>query len=80
LKRLPQVREGALRAFLARYKAPPLTLHAVYPPTQHLAVKVRLFIDSCSDGSAAFLRESLGKMIALGIDMERPLVAQSGRS
>jgi len=45
LKRLPQVREGALRAFLASYKAPPLTLHAVYPPTQHLAVKVRLFID-----------------------------------
>jgi len=42
---LPQVREGALRAFLASYKAPPLTLHAVYPPTQHLAVKVRLFID-----------------------------------
>jgi hypothetical protein len=40
---------------------------------------VRLFIDSWSDGSAAFLRESLGKMIALGIDMERPLVAQSGR-
>jgi hypothetical protein len=43
--RLPQVGEGALRAFLASYKAPPLTLDAVYPPTQHLAVKVRLFID-----------------------------------
>jgi hypothetical protein len=38
-----------------------LTLHAVYPPTQHLAVKVRLFIDSWSDSSVAFLRESLGK-------------------
>jgi DNA-binding transcriptional LysR family regulator len=39
------LREGALRVFLAGYKAPSLTLHAVYPPTQHLAVKVRLFID-----------------------------------
>ncbi len=39
------LREGALRAFLAGYKAPPLTLYAVYPPTQHLALKVRLFID-----------------------------------
>jgi DNA-binding transcriptional LysR family regulator len=39
------LREGTLRAFLAGYKAPPLTLHAVYPPTQYLAVKVRLFID-----------------------------------
>jgi DNA-binding transcriptional LysR family regulator len=39
------LREGALRAFLAGYKAPPLTLHAVYPPTQYLAVKVRMFID-----------------------------------
>jgi DNA-binding transcriptional LysR family regulator len=27
------------------YKAPPLLLYAVYPPTRHLAVKVRLFID-----------------------------------
>ena len=39
------LREGALRAFLAGYKAPPLTLYAVYPPTRHLAVKVRVFID-----------------------------------
>jgi len=23
----------------------PLTLYAIYPPTRHLAVKVRLFID-----------------------------------
>ena len=68
MKRLPQVREGALRALLASYKAPPLTLHAVFPPTQHLAVKVRLFID--------FLAvQRSGQMIALGIDMERPLVA-----
>ncbi|MGY4496291.1 DNA-binding transcriptional LysR family regulator [Bradyrhizobium sp. GM24.11] len=25
--------------------APPLALNAVYPPTRHLSVKVRLFID-----------------------------------
>jgi len=36
---------GKLQAFLADYKAPPLTLYAIYPPTRHLAVKVRLFID-----------------------------------
>ncbi|HEY2211038.1 MAG TPA: hypothetical protein VGH62_05345 [Bradyrhizobium sp.] len=45
LEKLPQVGEGALRAFPVSYKAAPLTLHAVYPPTQHLAVKARLFID-----------------------------------
>ena len=27
------------------YRAPPLTLYAIYPPTRHLSVKVRLFID-----------------------------------
>jgi DNA-binding transcriptional LysR family regulator len=36
---------GQLRIFLDDYKAPPLTLYAIYPPTRHLAVKVRLFID-----------------------------------
>ena len=39
------LRDGALRGFLGDYKAPPLTLYAIYPPTRHLAVKVRLFID-----------------------------------
>jgi DNA-binding transcriptional LysR family regulator len=39
------LRAGALRSVLATYKAPPLTLYAIYPPTRHLAVKVRLFID-----------------------------------
>jgi DNA-binding transcriptional LysR family regulator len=39
------LRAGSLKAFLADYKAPPLTLYAIYPPTRHLAVKVRLFID-----------------------------------
>jgi DNA-binding transcriptional LysR family regulator len=36
---------GKLQPFLADYTAPPLALYAIYPPTRHLAVKVRLFID-----------------------------------
>jgi DNA-binding transcriptional LysR family regulator len=39
------LRDGALQRFLDDYKAPPLALYALYPPTRHLAVKVRLFID-----------------------------------
>lgn len=39
------LREGVLKQILKGYKAPPLTLYAIYPPTRHLAVKVRLFID-----------------------------------
>ncbi|MBC7576767.1 MAG: LysR family transcriptional regulator, partial [Tardiphaga sp.] len=39
------MRDGWLQAFLADYKAPSLALYAIYPPTRHLAVKVRLFID-----------------------------------
>ncbi|MEH2539346.1 DNA-binding transcriptional LysR family regulator [Bradyrhizobium sp. AZCC 1577] len=39
------LREGALQRFLEGYQAPPLHLYAIYPPTRHLAVKVRLFID-----------------------------------
>ncbi|MDB5620746.1 LysR family transcriptional regulator [Tardiphaga sp.] len=39
------LRDGALQSFLANYKAPPLSLYAIYPPTRHLAVKVRLLID-----------------------------------
>jgi DNA-binding transcriptional LysR family regulator len=42
-------REKALRSFLSEYKAPALTLYAIYPPTRHLAVKVRLFIDFLAD-------------------------------
>ncbi|MBR0823950.1 LysR family transcriptional regulator [Bradyrhizobium manausense] len=34
-----------LRPVLEKYAAPPLALYAVYPPTRHLSVKVRLFID-----------------------------------
>ena len=36
---------GILQAVLSDYSAPPLTLYAIYPPTRHLSVKVRLFID-----------------------------------
>ncbi|RZN16447.1 LysR family transcriptional regulator [Bradyrhizobium sp. Leo121] len=36
---------GALKTILSDYHAPPLTLYAIYPPTRHLSVKVRLFID-----------------------------------
>jgi DNA-binding transcriptional LysR family regulator len=39
------LRDGSLVRLLDDYKAPPLSLYAVYPPTRHLAVKVRLFID-----------------------------------
>lgn len=37
--------DGRLRACLTDYHPPQLALYAIYPPTQHLAVKVRLFID-----------------------------------
>ena len=36
---------GGLQEVLSDYRAPPLTLYAIYPPTRHLALKVRLFID-----------------------------------
>jgi DNA-binding transcriptional LysR family regulator len=39
------LKNGTLQAVLRDYHAPPLALYAVYPPTRHLAVKVRLFID-----------------------------------
>jgi len=37
--------KGTLRAVLKDYTAPPLSLYAIYHPTRHLPVKVRLFID-----------------------------------
>jgi DNA-binding transcriptional LysR family regulator len=39
------LRTKALRSLLSEYHAPPLALYAIYPPTRHLAVKIRLFID-----------------------------------
>ena len=49
------LKNGSLQVVLANYSAPPLALYAVYPPTRHLAVKVRLFIDFLVDrfGSSA---------------------------
>ena len=40
-----QLKSRALRAVLGNYKPPSLTLYALYAPTRHLAIKVRLFID-----------------------------------
>jgi DNA-binding transcriptional LysR family regulator len=40
-----ELQKGALRRILSGYKAPALALYAVYPPTRHLSVKVRVFID-----------------------------------
>lgn len=39
------LRDGQLRTILDDYSAPPLALYAIYPPTRHLSVKVRFFID-----------------------------------
>lgn len=39
------LQRGTLRSVLAGYKAPELSLYAIYPPNRHLSVKVRVFID-----------------------------------
>jgi len=39
------LQQGTLSTILADYKAPELSLYAIYPPNRHLAVKVRVFID-----------------------------------
>jgi DNA-binding transcriptional LysR family regulator len=44
-----ELKSGVLRSILADYHPPALSLYAVYPPTRHLAVKVRLFIDFLAD-------------------------------
>lgn len=36
---------GTLVPLLEKYHAPEIALYAIYPPTRHLSVKVRLFID-----------------------------------
>jgi DNA-binding transcriptional LysR family regulator len=41
----PDLRSGRLKTLLARYRAPELSLCALYPPTRHLSMKVRLFVD-----------------------------------
>ncbi len=40
-----QLKSGALVAILTDYENPPLELHAIYPSRQHLAPKVREFVD-----------------------------------
>jgi len=39
------LQQGTLRTILVEYKPPELSLYAIYPPSRHLAVKVRVFID-----------------------------------
>jgi len=39
------LQQGNLVGILSDYKPPELSLCAIYPPTRHLSVKVRLFID-----------------------------------
>jgi DNA-binding transcriptional LysR family regulator len=41
----PDLRTGKLRPVLSKYRAPELSVCALYPPTRHLPVKVRVFID-----------------------------------
>ena len=43
------LQQGRLVGILSDYQAPALSLYAVYPPTRHLSVKVRLFIDFLVD-------------------------------
>jgi DNA-binding transcriptional LysR family regulator len=40
-----ELRTGKLKAVLGHYRAPELNVYALYPPTRHLSVKVRFFID-----------------------------------
>jgi DNA-binding transcriptional LysR family regulator len=39
------LQEGSLRTILSEYKAPEISIYAIYPETRHLPVKVRVFID-----------------------------------
>lgn len=41
----PDLQSGKLEAVLGRYQAPEIHLCALYPPTRHLPLKVRVFID-----------------------------------
>lgn len=41
----PALKSGKLRTIMDDYKTPAISLYAIYPPTRHLAIKVRLFID-----------------------------------
>jgi DNA-binding transcriptional LysR family regulator len=39
------LQEGSLRSVLTDYRAPEISVYAIYPQTRHLSVKVRVFID-----------------------------------
>jgi DNA-binding transcriptional LysR family regulator len=39
------LQEGGLRSILTDYRAPEISVYAIYPQTRHLSVKVRVFID-----------------------------------
>jgi DNA-binding transcriptional LysR family regulator len=40
-----ELQDGRLRRVLSAYHAPELSLYALYPPTRHMPVKARVFID-----------------------------------
>jgi DNA-binding transcriptional LysR family regulator len=40
-----ELRSGRLKAILTSYRAPELWVSALYPPTRHISMKVRVFID-----------------------------------
>jgi DNA-binding transcriptional LysR family regulator len=39
------IQQGRLTTLLTRYKAPEISIYAIYPETRHLSPKVRVFID-----------------------------------
>lgn len=39
------LQQGSLRSILTDFKAPEISLYAIYRPARHLSLKVRLFID-----------------------------------
>jgi DNA-binding transcriptional LysR family regulator len=41
----PQLSDGSLRRVLTKYRAPELSVCALYPPTRYIPLKLRLFID-----------------------------------
>ncbi|MFT8367254.1 MAG: LysR family transcriptional regulator [Acetobacter papayae] len=45
----PKLREGRLVPLLLEAQAPPLGVHALYPPARHLALKVRVLSDFLAD-------------------------------
>lgn len=53
-------RTGAVRPVLAAFEAQPVGLYALYPPTRHLALKVRVLVDflaSCYRGAPTWDQE-----------------------